>query len=82
MHTREELVVVELEGRDGVGAGALDGAGGAALVGLDAMEVAGEAGAAEAPALPRMLSALLARGAPLFDAAGAGAGGGDVGGRV
>lgn len=63
--TGEELVVVEVGERDGVGAGALAGAGGAALVGLDAGEAAGEAGAARAPVLPWLLAALLAR-APLL----------------
>jgi hypothetical protein len=72
--TREELVVVEVGERDGVGAGALAGAGGAALVGLDAGEAAGEAGAAGAPVLPRLLPALLARSA-LLAGGWAGAGG-------
>jgi hypothetical protein len=72
--TREELVVVEVGERDGVGAGALAGAGGAALVGLDAGEAAGEAGAAGAPVLPRLLTALLARSALLAAAAGGWAG--------
>lgn len=58
-------MVVEVGERDGVGAGALAGAGGAALVGLDAGEAAGEAGAARAPVLPWLLAALLAR-APLL----------------
>lgn len=71
--TGEELVVVEAGERDGVGAGALAGAGGAALVRLDAGEAAGEARAAGAPVLPWLLPALLTRG-PLLAAAGARAG--------
>ena len=57
---------------DGVGAVALAGAGGAALVRLDAGEAAGEAGAAGAPVLPWLLPALLARGPLLLAAAGGG----------
>ena len=63
--TGEELVAVQLGERDGDGAGALAGAGGAALVGLHAGEAVGEAGAARAPVLPWLLPA----------AAGAGGGG-------
>jgi hypothetical protein len=62
VRTGEELGVVEAGERDGGGAGTLAGAGGAALVSLDAGEAAGEAGAAGAPVLPRLLPALLARG--------------------
>jgi hypothetical protein len=76
--TGDELVVVEAGERDGVRAGALARAGGAALVGLHAGEAAGEAAAPGAPVLPRLLPALLARG-PLAPAAGGGAG---VGGRA
>jgi hypothetical protein len=54
--------------RDGFRAGALAGAGGAALVGLDAGEAAGAAGA---PVLPWLLPALLTKGH--LSAAGAGA---------
>ena len=79
--TGEELVVVELGERDGDGAGALAGAGGAALVGLHAGEAAGEAGAARAPVLPRLLPALLAWGTLIPAAAGA-VGGGGAGGRA
>jgi hypothetical protein len=70
VRTGEELGVVEAGERDGGGAGALAGAGGAALVGLDAGEAAGEAGAAGAPVLPRLLPALLARGALLAGGVG------------
>ena len=77
--TREELGAVELGERDGDGAGALAEAGGAALVGLHAGEAAGEAGAARALVLPRLLPALLARGTLLPAAAGA-VGGGGAGG--
>ena len=70
--TGDELVVVKLGEGDGVGAGALAGAGGAALVRLDAGEAAGEAGAAGAPVLPWLLPALLARGPPLVAAAAGG----------
>jgi hypothetical protein len=79
--TREELVVVEVGERDGVGAGALAGAGGAALVGLHAGEAAGQAGAAGAPVLPRLLPALLARSA-LLAGGWAGAGGRVLRGRL
>ena len=78
--TGDELVVVEAGERDGVSAGALARAGGAALVGLHAGEAAGEAAAPGAPVLPRLLPALLARG-PLAPAAAAGGGAG-VGGRA
>ena len=79
--TGDELVVVEAGERDGVSAGALARAGGAALVGLHAGEAAGEAAAPGAPVIPWLLPALLARGTfgPAATAAGGGAG---VGGRA
>lgn len=80
--TGDELVVVELGERDGVSAGALAGAGGPALVGLDAGEAAGEASAAGAPVLPRLLPALLAWGSLLPAAAAAAGARAGVGGRL
>jgi hypothetical protein len=59
--TREELAVVEVGEWAGDGAGALADAGSATLVGLDAGEVAGEAGATREPVLPTHAPACLAR---------------------